>query len=106
MIAAALAFVAAPDAINLDPTGLMPTHSKQVKLAKTAVVSDRQEQQQNIMDTTDHNVIVPLSYNSIMKNAPTQEEQLANFTKQLTSSTRGLPAVKLPKHNITMRPRR
>ena len=106
VIAAALAFVAAPDAINLDPTGLMPTHSKQVKLAKTAVVSDRQEQQQNIMDTTDHNVIVPLSYNSIMKNAPTQEEQLANFTKQLTSSTRGLPAVKLPKHNITMRPRR
>jgi len=105
-IAAALAFVAAPDAIDLDPMGLVPTGSKQLGRVKTSTQETRpspQEQQKKIMSTTDYNTIIPLTYNTMHKGNPSPEEQLGAFAQQLITTPSKVPIVKKPR--IDMRPR-
>jgi hypothetical protein len=105
VMASAMAFIAIPDAVGMDPMGLLPTHSKRPTgpistAVKQLTPVDRMKQQNNLMSTTDHSVIIPLTYNNMNRQQPSQQDQLAAFTNQLTNSPRNVPIVKAPKTNL------
>jgi hypothetical protein len=99
VIASALAFYAIPDAIDFDPTGMVPVRSKNdssIPILGTAVEkpekteADRQKIQRELMASNDPGVMIPLSYNTIFPRELTQEEQIAAFSNQLISGPRAV----------------
>jgi len=91
VIATALAFIAAPDVIDINPIGLIPTHSKQVG---TSPIPTRPD----MSTVTDQRVLMPLTYSSISRNAPTVAEQVDAFARQLVAGqSQVLPASRQPK---------
>ena len=93
VIAAALAFHALPDAVGIDPEGLLPTHSKQ---AMTPMQQDETEPAREQKITyTDPNVIIPMTYNSIDQGQQSPQDQLDVFTKQLTGGQKQIPIIRI-----------
>lgn len=107
VIAAALSFVAAPDAVDLDPMGLLPTHSKQSKpkplrIANKEIADNNNvEYQKEAMDTRDPHVIVPITFNQINKGSQTQKEALDEFARQLINTPSEMPVTKPPKPKLS-----
>lgn len=86
VIATALAFVAAPDVIDVNPMGMLPLHSKQVPLVESAIGKPP-----NMEKVLDQSVLLPLTYNAIERSGPTAAEQLDYFTRSLISSQPKVP---------------
>lgn len=93
VIAAALAFIAVPDVIDVDPNGLIPLHSKHVGGLQTGQIDvPKQQIQRDLMNRTDHQALMPLSFGTMQQGAMSPEEQLSIFTSQLIGSPQQIPA--------------
>lgn len=106
VLAAALAFIATPDAAEYDPVGMLPIHNTpDLSRIKKLENTNTQESQKDIASKySNPHVMMPLTFNNLSDNsAVSQQEQINAFAKQLISKQSNIPATKKPKHIIHKR---
>lgn len=112
VIAAAMAFVAAPDAIDINPWSMLPAKSAQALTpiptmdAQPLTVADRVDmQQQAIGHHTDPGLLLPLSNSQMDMAAMSPDMEAKAFASQIiTNASKSVPATTSKKHRI-IRPR-
>jgi hypothetical protein len=97
VIAMALAFHAIPDSIGGDPDGLLPTHSKQAPNLPPKITCLQKPLDLAQTHDTDHNAIIPITFNSLNEQHLTPQEQLEAFAQQLATPPGHVAAVKTKK---------
>lgn len=99
VIAAGLAFIAAPDVVEFDPTTMIPFKSTQ-NLATAQVDQshiDREATQKKLWDSTDTGLLMPLTFNQVIDHEATTRSILEQFTKQLIPNKPTVDVVRHPK---------
>lgn len=98
VIAAALAFYAAPDAVDIDPVSLLP-YRKQESPAMSGV-QQKAAQHQNSPNATDPKVLMPLTQSDLDAHAPTAQQQLDMFASQMIQRAKETPVISSKKNLI------